>query len=53
VPAARAPAFAGAAASLDFGVTRIGEITAGAGVTIERADGTAMDLGKPGWDHFA
>jgi len=53
VPAARAQAFAGAAASLDFGVTRIGEITAGAGVTIERADGTAMDLGKPGWDHFA
>lgn len=53
IPDARATAFVADAAGLDLRVTRIGEIREGAGVTVERPDGTAMKLGRTGWDHFA
>ena len=42
-----------AAAALSTPVTVIGEIVeAGQGVTVLDADGTALDIGSGGWDHF-
>jgi len=52
VPMHKVATFIAAAAALDFRVTRIGEIAAGEGVTIEQADGTPMVLDRAGWDHF-
>lgn len=52
VPTARAPAFTAAARSLDFRMSHIGKVTTGAGVSIERPDGTQMVLERTGWDHF-
>ena len=52
VPMDKVTAFTAAAAALAFRLTRIGEIAAGEGVTIEQADGTSMVLDRAGWDHF-
>ena len=42
-----------AAAALSTPITVIGEIVeAGQGVTVLDADGTALDIGSGGWDHF-
>ena len=49
----RVAAFLADADALDFRVTRIGEITEGAGVTVERPDGTPISFDRAGWDHFA
>lgn len=53
VPEEHVAAFLADAGALDFRVTRIGEITKGDGVTVERPDGTAMPFDRTGWDHFA
>jgi thiamine-monophosphate kinase len=52
VPVMRAAAFAEAAGGLPFAVTRIGEVSEGAGVRILAADGSDIHLATTGWDHF-
>jgi thiamine-monophosphate kinase len=52
VPKEKAAAFIAGAAKLDFPVTRIGEMTAGQGVRLERPDGSELVLDRTGWDHF-
>jgi thiamine-monophosphate kinase len=52
VPKDQATAFVSAATKLDFPVTRIGEMIAGQGVRLERADGSELGLDRTGWDHF-
>jgi thiamine-monophosphate kinase len=52
VPAAQAPAFQAAAAAAGSPATRIGAISAGAGVVIEDPSGRPLILDRTGWDHF-
>lgn len=52
VPSTRAADFTAAALAAGVAVTRIGGTVSGAGVAIEGADGRALDLDRPGWDHF-
>jgi thiamine-monophosphate kinase len=52
VPETQVAEFLAHACSLTFAVTRIGEVTAGAGVSVIDADGRPMHLPRTGWDHF-
>lgn len=52
VPLDRVQAFLTRTSALAFPVTRIGEVSPGADVSIIAADGTAMLLTRTGWDHF-
>jgi thiamine-monophosphate kinase len=53
IPEDRVAKFLADAGALDFRVTHMGEITEGAGVTVERPDGTPISFDRAGWDHFA
>jgi thiamine monophosphate kinase len=44
--------FMAKAAVLDFPVARIGQIREGAGVRMQKPDGTDMMFERTGWDHF-
>jgi thiamine-monophosphate kinase len=52
-PAQRRDAVLAAAQSAGVAVTRIGRITAAAGLTLIAADGQPLSFGKTGYDHFA
>jgi thiamine-monophosphate kinase len=53
IPEEHVAKFLADACTLEFRVTHIGEITEGAGVTVEGADGAAISFDRAGWDHFA
>ena len=49
----RVAEFVAGAAAAGIGVTEIGGVATGQGITIEGLDGTALALSRGGWDHFA
>lgn len=52
VAPAAAARFEAAAAAAGVAVTAIGEVTAGAGVSVLDAQGRTVQLARTGWDHF-
>ncbi len=52
VPAAHVAEFRAAAAPAAVLVTRIGSLSAGAGLQIDAPDGRPLSVDRPGWDHF-
>lgn len=52
VPPSQTAAFEAAAAASVMSIARIGTFTAEPGVTVRRADGSAMTFDRKGWDHF-
>jgi thiamine-monophosphate kinase len=52
-PAAQRDAIVAAGAACGTAVTRVGSITAEAGLKLVDADGAALDLQLAGWDHFS
>ena len=52
-PAVRRDDIARLCAQLNLPLHRIGEMTAGSGLTLRDADGQPMPTGKSGYDHFA
>ena len=52
-PAAQREAVVAAGAASGTAVTRVGSITAEAGLKLVDADGAALDLQLAGWDHFS
>jgi len=52
VPAARVAEVQADLARLGCGATRIGRIVAGEGVRVRDADGSWLEQGRQGWDHF-
>jgi thiamine-monophosphate kinase len=52
IPAASVADFMAKAAVLDFPLARIGQIREGAGVRMQKPDGTDMMFERTGWDHF-
>ena len=52
VPAAKLPAFKGAAAAANVQVTQIGEMSKGEGAAIIGPDGKPMALARPSYSHF-
>lgn len=52
IPAARVAAFMKDAATLDFPVTRVGEMCAGHGARMEQPDGSELVFEHTGWEHF-
>lgn len=52
IPAARAAAFRGAAASSGVEVTEIGELAAGARLQVVGSDGVLLDVARTGYAHF-
>jgi thiamine-monophosphate kinase len=52
VPAARVAEIQADLARLGCGATRIGRIVAGEGVRVRDADGSWLEPGRQGWDHF-
>ncbi|OOG47482.1 thiamine-phosphate kinase [Rhodanobacter sp. C06] len=53
VPAARVAEVQADLARLGCGATRIGRIVAGDGVRVRDADGSRLEPGRQGWDHFS
>ena len=52
VPAARVAEVQADLARLGCGATRIGRLVAGEGVRVRDADGSWLEQGRQGWDHF-
>lgn len=52
IPPDRGDAFREAAAKDGIAVAEIGRFVAGDGVTVTARDGTSLDVGRAGWDHF-
>jgi thiamine-monophosphate kinase len=52
VPPSETAAFVAAAATAGVPVQRIGQVAAGTGVIVRRANGTALEVPTSGWDHF-
>jgi len=52
-PASQREQVRSAMAAVDIAVTRIGQVQAGAGVTLRDASGEAADPARPGYNHFS